>query len=912
MASKSSPSHSPFRSRLSMDPLEDRLAPATFTVVNANDGGHGSLRAAIVAANTSAGADAINFNIPGSGVHTINLTSALPTITGQLTIAGNTQPGFGIPVIELNGAGAGAGVSGLSVDASGSIIRGLCINRFAGDGIRIRGSNCVVANCFIGTDPNGALARANGGNGVRLYAGASTNTIGGRSVISGNTQAGILITGAAAGNVVRGSLIGVNSTSMSELPNLGDGVKIAGGAKNNTIGSTDLLHPNTISGNNQIGVEITGTGTSSNHVKGNLIGTNGTGTAAVANWAGVLVTSGATGNVIGGAVSGAGNTISGNNGLIGGVAFTGAGTSGNTLSNNRIGTDATGSAALGNVGDGVFIGLGAASIVVSNNVISGHSGDGLVISGASNNVVTGNRIGTDATGTIDLGNSSDGILILGGATNNVIGGTTFGTRNIISGNNQNGVEINGSSATGNKIQSNFIGTKRNGTTSLGNTLDGVLITAGASKNVVGGTVDQARNVISGNGSDGLQIDGGGTTGNNVRGNYIGTDRTGTTKLGNTRNGVFISSGASNNIIGGPAAGTRNVISGNDIDGVQINGTGTNGNKVQGNYIGTDRTGTAKLGNDLIGVHILAGASSNVIGGTIAETRNVISDSGSQGVKIEGAGSAGNSVRGNYIGTDNTGTEDLGNFSEGVFIGFAATGNVVGGTTAGARNVISGNDAGGVEIFGAGTALNVVQGNFIGTAATGSGNVGNNYVGVQIFGGASNNVIGGTATGAGNLIARNGNSGVVISDAGSTGNSVQANSIFANGGLGIDLGTIDTVQGNDLNDGDSGPNDLLNFPVLTLARLNAGNLRIVGSINTELGKSLRIEFFASPTADPSGFGEGARFLGFVVVDTNAGNTANFNVLLGSAGVLNGQVITATATDDDGNTSEFSLAKTVTTI
>ena len=769
----------------------------------------------------------------------------------------------------------------------------------------------MVANCFIGTDPNGALARANGGNGVRLYAGASTNTIGGRSVVSGNTQAGILITGVAAGNVVRGSLIGVNSTSMSKLPNGGDGVKIAGGAKNNMIGSTDLLHPNTISGNNQIGVEITGTGTSSNHVQGNLIGTNGTGTGAVANWAGVLVTGGATGNVIGGAVSGAGNTISGNNGLIGGVAFTGAGTSGNTLSNNRIGTNANGSAALGNVGDGVFIGLGAASIVVSNNVISGHSGDGLVISGASNNVVTGNRIGTDATGTIDLGNASDGILILGGATNNVIGGTTFGTRNVISGNNQNGVEINGSSATGNRIQGNFIGTKRTGTTGLGNTLDGVLITVGASNNVVGGTADQARNVISGNGSNGVQIDGGGTTGNNVRGNYIGTDRTGTVDLGNTRDGVLIAAGASGNIIGGSTAGVLNVISGNDVDGVQIAGAGTSGNKVQGNYIGTDRTGTAQLGNDFIGVEIQGGASNNIIGGTTAETRNVISANDSQGVKIHEAGTVGNNVRGNYIGTDRTGTVKLGN-SRGVFIGFGASNNVIGGSTAGVGNVISGNSNGGIEIYGAGTLFNQVQGNFIGTDPTGTADVGNNAFGVSVFGGASGNSIGGTATGAGNVIARNGSAGVYITDPNSLGNSVRGNRIFANGGLGIDLGTIGSVQGNDLNDGDTGPNALLNFPVLTLARLSGSNLRIVGFINTLLNKTIRIEFFASPTADPSGFGEGKRFLGATTVNTNAANTANFNLVFASTGVLAGQVITATATDDLGNTSEFSLARTVTTI
>ena len=112
--------------------------------------------------------------------------------------------------------------------------------------------------------------------------------------------------------------------------------------------------------------------------------------------------------------------------------------------------------------------------------------------------------------------------------------------------------------------------------------------------------------------------------------------------------------------------------------------------------------------------------------------------------------------------------------------------------------------------------------------------------------------------------------------------------------------------------DSGPNDLLNFPVLTIARLApAGLLRIVGSINTEPGKTLRIEFFASPAADPTGFGEGKRFLGFVTVETTALNsTAGFDVFLSAFGVQAGHVITATATDELGNTSEFSQALTVT--
>ncbi len=168
---------------------------------------------------------------------------------------------------------------------------------------------------------------------------------------------------------------------------------------------------------------------------------------------------------------------------------------------------------------------------------------------------------------------------------------------------------------------------------------------------------------------------------------------------------------------------------------------------------------------------------------------------------------------------------------------------------------------------------------------------------------SGNFVGGTEAGAGNVIANNGLSGVRIVIG--TGNSIQRNRIFDNGGLGIELGA-DGVTANDGNDPDAGANDLLNFPELTLARITATGLRVTGSINTELNKTLRIEFFASPTPDGSNFGEGQRYLGFILLQTLASNTVNFSTTLAVSGVLPGQVVTATATDQAGNTSEFSLA------
>jgi hypothetical protein len=445
----------------------------------------------------------------------------------------------------------------------------------------------------------------------------------------------------------------------------------------------------------------------------------------------------------------------------------------------------------------------------------------------------------------------------------------------------------------------YIGTNSTGTASLGNGSFGIAIGAGHG-NVLGGNSPAARNVISGNGQ-GVRIAGGNTSGNRVIGNFIGTDRTGKADLGNG-NGVIIVGGASDNAIGGVSAAERNVISGNTI-GVLINGSGVTGNRVLGNYIGTDKTGTLDLGNNLHGVLIEESATGNVIGGATAAARNVISGNNSNGVMIDNLATVGNKIRGNYIGTDKTGTAHLGNDSNGVFIRDASE-NVIGGATTAAGNVVSGNHSSGVAISGLATG-NRVLGNRIGLASPSALPLGNVGDGVRVS--AIGNVIGGTQAGAGNVIAHNGLAGVVIVTG--SANPVLRNRIFGNGGLGIDLNE-DGVTPNDLGDPDTGPNGLQNFPTVNTAQVTAAGLRLTGAINTQTGKTLRIEFFASPSVDASGNGEGKRYLGFITLQTPAGPTATYSVTLAMAGVLPGQFITATATDQAGNTSEFSLARIVT--
>ena len=973
------------RFRPSLELLEDRLAPATFVVNTAadeNDGigvGGVSLREAITAANATTAADTINFSIGAGGFQTISLSSALPALTRPVVIAGNTQPGFnGSPLIQISGTSAGASANGLVMKAAGSTVRSVGVVNFKGNGILALGSNNVVEGCYIGLNSAGALP--NQFHGVLITGAATGVRIGGttaaaRNVISSNGLSGVAILGALTkSNKVQGNFIGTDVTGTLDRGNTGDGVLISDGSDFNLIGGTVAGSRNVISGNDSDGVEISGAGTTGNLVQGNFIGTDVSGNADLGNSAlGVLISAGAVNNTVGGTVAGARNVISGNSS---GVSINDIGTTGNLVRGNFIGTDVTGAASLKNSSDGVRIRNGAANNTVggtlagTRNVISGNENEGIEIRDAATtgNKVQGNFIGTDVTGTADLGNGGHGILIPNGAANNTVGGTVAGARNVISGNNLVGVFISGA---GNKVQGNFIGTNAAGTADLGNSAAGVQI-AGAN-NTVGGTVAGARNVISGNDGDGVAITGSGSTGNKVQGNFIGTNATGTADLGNTIDGILISNGAANNTVGGAVAGARNVISGNDIHGVEINGADSTGNLVQGNFIGTNAAGTADLGNSSDGVQISGGAENNTVGGTVAVARNVISGNGNNGIEIRdgsngtkiqgnfigtnaagtaslgndnigvtivssanntvggtaagsrniisgngsgvgmaGGSTTGNVVQGNFIGTNTLGTADLGNSGIGVFIFAGADNNTVGGTAAAARNVISGNDVG-VSITGTGVTGNVVQGNFIGLAAIGASALGNTRHGVFVADAAANNSIGGTATGAGNAIAHNGGDGVLIgSDAGlgvttaaGSGNSVQGNRIFSNAGQDIDLGANDGPTANDTNDPDTGPNDLLNTPVLTNAFLSANSLLIMGSINTLTSSELRIEFFASP---PSGLGQ--TFLGFLNVDMGGDNTLVFTkVLTVPASVLKGHKLTATITDDLGNTSEFSLELTI---
>jgi len=578
------------------------------------------------------------------------------------------------------------------------------------------------------------------------------------------------------------------------------------------------------------------------------------------------------------------------------------------------------------VGDDNIIGTNGDGANDENegNVISDNGGNGVFFSGdLTGNRVAGNLIGLTFDGTGDAGNALSGIKIetwfsdFGGAHSNLIGTNGDGTsdeleRNVISGNDEYGILITGLHTEYNVVAGNYIGTNAAGDAEIPNAT-GVRITDGAMYNRIGtdgdGTADELeRNVISGNDFSGVSILGLYADSNEVAGNYIGTNAAGDAHISN-KWGMRIEDGASDNRIG-----PDNVISGNVEAGVYITGLEADYNVVAGNYIGTNAAGNAGIyvGSYSVGVQIDDGAKHNLIGtdgdGSSDELeRNVISGNGSTGVRISGASTEDNVIAGNYIGTRDGGYVRLYN-NTGVAIEDMAQNNLIGTDGDGIldeleRNIISGNSCRGVRLYQ--STGNVIAGNYIGTDASGSGDLGNGCHGVEIAG-SFGNTIGGTTGSVANHIAFNDNDGIYVvesfSDDNSYDNNLRGNVIFANGDLGIDL-SPDGVTPNDLGDGDSGSNNLQNYPVLSSATINGSLITIQGTLNSISSTTYKLDFYVNGSCDSSGYGEGRTYLGAKTVTTDTSGNASF-----TAAFINflpaGTYVTATATDPDGNTSEFS--------
>ena len=360
------------------------------------------------------------------------------------------------------------------------------------------------------------------------------------------------------------------------------------------------------------------------------------------------------------------------------------------------------------------------------------------------------------------------------------------------------------------------------------------------------------------------------------------------------NGAAAGGGADGlTILGGDSTVRGLVINRFGGSGIYVGGAG--GNLIQGNYIGLDAAGNADLGNAMYGIWLTT--DSNVIGGTTAGDRNVVSGNNIDGIHIDGADN--NLVQGNYVGTNATATGAVGNSEDGIWLDNASS-NVIGGTVAGARNVLSGNNWSGIGLSGTGSD-NVIQGNYIGVNGSGTVGLPNLTHGISVSG-SDDTMIGGLAAGAGNLIAFNLQDGVAIT--GGVGHSVLGNSIYNNSGLGIDIND-DAVTGNDAGDGDTGTNLRVNFPVIYSVVVAAGNVTITG----EARPGATVQFFKAAN-DASGYGEGQVLLASATVGGAVAGavdpTARQFSYTFAAGVLGvGDRVTATATDAGGNTSEFSF-------
>jgi hypothetical protein len=311
--------------RLGLVRLEDRHAPAVFTVTTVVDNGidatptPGSLRQAILKANTTPGADDITFNITGGGVQIIVPPTPLPAITEKVNLSGSGQPGYsGTPVVRLSGTAAGAVADGLTLlNHTGSTVKALSIGAFKGFGLKIDGggSHLVTAN-FIGTTQNGTAADGNGA-GVRITGKSTLNIIGGplatdRNVISGNLASGVQIDSGANKNTVLGNYIGTDQNGTNAVANGGAGVALVVGAANNTIGGISPGTGNVIAGNTQAGVLVADPETAGNLIAGNRIGKNANGTALGNGGDGVLAKNAAGTAPVGGTTVAFGTTIKAN------------------------------------------------------------------------------------------------------------------------------------------------------------------------------------------------------------------------------------------------------------------------------------------------------------------------------------------------------------------------------------------------------------------------------------------------------------------------------------------------------------------------------------------------------------------------------------------------------------------------
>jgi hypothetical protein len=704
---------------------------------------------------------------PPPNLITFNISGPVPVIIAQNSGLLITQP-MTIDATTQPGYADNAPAIWLSGASAGPVAIGF----------NILTSGCVVSGfriqdfAFYGVQLGASSNRVESchifSNSVGVViSGGIGNRLGGqaltnRNIISGNSTDGVQIYGpSTSNNVINGNMIGVSPFN--------SGVRMPNGgaginiqdSPGNSISGTGAVLQ-VISGNAQEGINVTGVASVSNRISGNSIGGDHFAGSAVSNGLSGIYISDASYTYIGGTNAGDRNYILGNGRHGVEINFT-TSSVGTRIEGNTIGMDSGGMASP-NALSGIILNGG------NNPVIGGEGGgQGNFISG---NLNYGVFIGSQVDNGVIQGNVI-GLDSVGNAVSNtfsgifvqgddwLIGGTNSGARNIISGNGQQGVHLNFTS--GCVIQGNRIGVDAAGN-ARPNGQNGIYVIGGVD-NLIGGLTSNAANIIAGNGSDGLYITGG--MSNNVKGNLIGL-LPNSVAVSNKFRGVYVELSSSLNI-GGSTPGERNVISGNGSANIELSVTSTQV-VIRGNFIGTGLAGTSSV--YYTGINnsgITARGRDHIIGGTNAGEGNLISGNGNNGLSIIGSGMR---VQGNIIGLASNGLTMVSNRNDGITLALA-TNNYIGGTTPLARNIISGNSRG-IDIESGRPTLNTIVGNYIGLGRDGTTVVLNTTSDIIFSQGGRSNQIGGRMAGEGNVMGR-----IIIQNVDANHNVFEGNYIAIN-------------------------------------------------------------------------------------------------------------------------------------
>ena len=827
------------------EPLEPRALLATFSVTSLADAGAGSLRSAILQANAAPGADEIDFSVAG----TISLRSALPGITGPVTIDGRSAPGFvTAPVVTLNAAGR-PGLRFLP-GSDNSVLSSLAVVRAAGAGVTLDASGITLAGNSIGVLANGTTAAPNTGAGVLVTARGSANQIGtsadgGGNLISGNGGAGVRILGDA--NVVAWNLIGTTSTGGAALPNGGDGVRLEAGATDNLVGhadpvtSIDYFNTSEITTDTSLPVDewmgirglengdylITGTTASGGGLL--YVGTldGGDGEAYAINYPGG---SGTTTSVYGPDYLGNGEVR-----LVGtyyspvppgqiatryGFAFRGnlATMATDVLNPDNYETiwngskfnflhSTMGGLAVGNFMESDTPNERGRAFIYDFDSEEFHP---IVFPGTISNTAYGIWDNGDGSYTIcggfsqlPVNNAANRLQPIGMASlvdydratrtfsnwraysyqspDQVTAGTHFmGISSVekgvytLSGTGfvSGTIESSGLASVVRQTDGSFgdmtwvelappesvtgVSGLPSANSVYGNAVVGIVLNNEGSPVSYQAEVNvgfQLSNVISGNVGNGVAIVG--ANANRVTMNNIGTSFAGTAAVPNRGNGILVTNRASGNMIGGQATGGNapvsyngstpvfvrppqgNLVSGNRGNGVLVSG-GASGNTLSGNFVGTTPSGTAALGNGQDGVAIVGASGNSLIGTTFPQNPfvfyNVLSGNSGNGLRITNSNDT--TVWANFMGLGANNATTVANGGNGLLVSGTSQRTLVGGPIP-MGNGISGNNRHGIEI----------------RDSVGSFTSFNNFAGLYAFGGAAPNRLNGieiTATGGNNV------------------------------------------------------------------------------------------------------------------------------------------------------------------